>query len=489
MKVRLRLIVLLLVLVSPVNAEPGSVRPAVWDGKFYPGDARALRQTIDDLVQQAARTSQPPDAHGVPRALVLPHAGYIYSGLTAAHAHRVLKGHTYAKVILMGPDHRVGFANGAVSAVDAYQTPLGKVPVHPDARRLCSGDKHFRPISASDRSEHCLEVVLPFLQYSLDSFSFLPVVLGPCEAGEIAAALAPLVDARTLVVISADLSHHLPYDQASARDRQTIQSIISLDAASLVAGENRTCGKHPMAVLLHMARRFNWRPVLLHYANSGDTAGDKKAVVGYAALAFYGENPMSSDSSPLTAEQGSVLLRLARDTLNRKFGNDPAEHQVEALNQALADPDFKRRSSTFVTLKIGDNLRGCIGSLTARNSLAESVRANAVNAAFHDPRFHPLQETELAQVNIEVSVLTQPQPLTYADGKDLVAKLRPGVDGVILRKGNASATFLPQVWEQLPRPEAFLGHLCAKAGLPAEAWRQDRLEVEIYQVQYFEEPH
>ena len=132
-------------------------------------------------------------------------------------------------------------------------------------------------------------------------------------------------------------------------------------------------------------------------------------------------------------------------------------------------------------------MRGCIGNLTANEPLSEGVRRNAINAAFHDPRFPPLTDKELDEVDIEVSILTEPQPLDYVDGEDLLTRLRVDVDGVIIRKGHASATFLPQVWEQLPDPEEFLGHLCMKAGLSSDAWRQNKLDVLTYQVQYFEE--
>lgn len=157
------------------------------------------------------------------------------------------------------------------------------------------------------------------------------------------------------------------------------------------------------------------------------------------------------------------------------------------MDTRLQDHALQAQCGTFVTLKIRGRLRGCIGSLVGRGSLVEGVRSNALNAAFNDPRFRELRDAELDRISIEVSVLTKPQPLAYSDAKDLVARLRPGLDGVIIRKGFASATFLPQVWDQLSDAETFLSHLCTKAGLPADEWRQGNLEVETYQVQYFEE--
>ncbi len=469
---------------SGVRAD--DVRPAVWAGKFYPADPDELRRTISALNARAEKRpwTAPP---GRLRALLLPHAGYIYSGPTAAHAHRVLAGSGVAKVILMGPDHHVGFAGIAISDVAAYATPLGNVPVHPDARRLKAETALFGTSPESDRSEHSLEVLLPFLQADLPAAALVPLVVGRCDPRAAGQALAPLLDDRTLVVVSSDLSHYLTYDAAKARDSETIAAILRLDDTLLKKEENRACGRYPLAVLLSLARGRHWQPRLLDYANSGDTAGDRAAVVGYAAIAFFGENAMPSQSSHLTQEQGRVLLSVARDTLNEHFGR-PVQGVPKGGPQP-DDPALQAPSGTFVTLKIGEDLRGCIGTLNGREPLVEGVRTYALNAAFHDPRFRPLTAEELSRVTIEVSVLTEPEPLRYDGATDLIARLRPHVDGVILRKGYASATFLPQVWEQLPKPEAFLSHLCLKAGLSADEWRKGQLEVQTYQVQYFEEPH
>jgi AmmeMemoRadiSam system protein A len=198
---------------------------------------------------------------------------------------------------------------------------------------------------------------------------------------------------------------------------------------------------------------------------------------------------MTETVSKLTPDQGRALVALARQTLMAHFHRRLTDEQTADLQARLEDEALRVHSGTFVTLKIGGELRGCIGSLVGRESLAQGVRSNAINAAFHDPRFRRLTDKELDRVSIEVSVLTAPHPLEYSDPEDLVAKLRPGIDGVTLRRGAAGSTFLPQVWEQLPDPASFLSHLCQKAGLPADAWRDGDLDVEVYQVQYFEEQH
>ncbi len=189
----------------------------------------------------------------------------------------------------------------------------------------------------------------------------------------------------------------------------------------------------------------------------------------------------------LNPEQGQTLVRLARATLMERFGRRLPSAETDLLNNALASEAFQRQCGTFVTLKLSGRLRGCIGHLSTSEPMAEGVRRNALNAAFHDPRFTPLTDAELDRVEIEVSVLTEPMPLEHGGGADLAGRLRPGIDGAVIRRGHASATFLPQVWEQLPRPEEFLNQLCLKAGLPRDAWKTEALEVSTYRVQHFEE--
>ena len=191
--------------------------------------------------------------------------------------------------------------------------------------------------------------------------------------------------------------------------------------------------------------------------------------------------------STLNEDQGQTLIALARHTLMAHFKRTVAPDYWKNIEKQLQDPALQAPCGNFVTLKIDGQLRGCIGSLVGYEPLVEGVRDNTLNAALHDPRFRPLSNKELDRVSIEVSVLTAPQPLAYHDADELVAKLRPHVDGVTIRKGLARATFLPQVWEQLPDARTFLTQLCLKAGLSGEAWRRGDLEIETYQAQYFEE--
>lgn len=188
----------------------------------------------------------------------------------------------------------------------------------------------------------------------------------------------------------------------------------------------------------------------------------------------------------LTEEQGKALLWLARETIGRRLGLEARQPEPD-IAARLRDPALQNRRGTFVTLKEHGELRGCIGSLAAADPIVEGVKRNALHAAFDDSRFRPVQEHELPAIEMEVSILTEPTPLAYQSAEELLRTLRVGTDGVIIRRGVQGATFLPQVWEQLPDPKEFLAHLCRKAGLPADAWRMENLEVLTYRVQYFEE--
>lgn len=483
-KILLALCLAVLLQVGVVNA--GDIRKPVYAGSFYPGTRSELTTFIEELTDRAKQTNVQNLPHTSIKALIMPHAGYIYSGLTAAHISLVLKENQFNRVIVLAPDHRVGFKGGAISDVTAYETPLGLIPLNEDAVRLRQNKYLFQTIPASDRLEHSVEVVLPFLQYFLKKFELIPIVIGPGDIDSYSAALDPLFDKKTLLVASSDLSHYLPYSEAVDRDRKTIQMILNLNAGKLLKQDNAACGKIPILIVINMARRHGWQPIFLHYSNSGDTAGDRSRVVGYAAIAFYGGSSMQKNNNTtrhLSKHQGQALGRLARKAIMEKLGLKSAK----AESDPMTDNCFQEHRGTFVTLTINKQLRGCIGNLESTESIMAGIKRNAVNAAFHDPRFAPLKADELDQVEIEISILTEPQPLEYRGSKDLLTKLRPHVDGVILREGTASATFLPQVWEQLPEPEHFLSHLCRKAGLSADTWEKTQLEISTYQVQYFEE--
>lgn len=467
-----------------------TVREPVFAGTWYPGTKTELDRTIHRFTQKAKKTDVRIPPGSTLKALILPHAGHIYSGLTAAHAVHVLGKNDFSKIILMGPDHRIGFMNGAISNVSYYRTPMGKIKLHWDARKLSGGSRLFRSIPESDQQEHCLEIVLPFLQYMLKDFEIIPIVLGPTDVSAMADAVDAVLDPQTLVVVSSDLSHGLPFDEAEKKDRETIRSILDLAEDRFSKSRNAVCGKIPIMVLMNLSRRHRWRPVLLHYSNSGHASGMFKQVVGYTAMAFFEKKTVSSEHDEtfgLDEKNGRRLIRLARISIRNRLSRGPAESNLDSFYRALSAPCFQMRSGTFVTLTQDGRLRGCMGNLISESNLVQGIIKNAVNAAFHDPRFPALTLDELKSIRISVSILSRPRVLDYRGPEDLISRLRVGIDGVILSKGGARATFLPQVWKQLPLPEEFLSGLCRKAGLSGNTWRNTRLDIQTYQVQYFEE--
>lgn len=258
------------------------VRSPAVAGDFYPRDAAELVSTIDDLLSEARSTR-----FGRPRALICPHAGYQYSGKTAAEGFAQLQGESYDQVLLMGPSHRVAFRGVALADVDIFETPLGQVRVVPRLDHLAQ-TRPFLRANAPHQQEHALEVELPFLQRTLGEFSLLPLVFGDVDEEAVAQELSHRATPESLVIVSSDLSHYHAYDEACAIDRSTIDSILDLDAQTTRGVQ--ACGRSPIATLLHLASWHKWEARLLGYQNSGDTAGDRARVVGYAAIGFYDTN-------------------------------------------------------------------------------------------------------------------------------------------------------------------------------------------------------
>jgi AmmeMemoRadiSam system protein A len=480
--------------------------PAV-AGIFYPKAESDLKKQIDEYLAEAK-----PEPIKNLRALICPHAGYEFSGKIAASGYKLLVGRDYDTVIVLGPSHYALFEGAALSGADAYETPLGLIPISPKNAELgklkpfainppCRVQRpsfwHQSPMQLPafgedkpDTWEHSLEVQLPFLQRTLKKFDILPVVFGNVDPQEAAKVLLKFIDDRTLVVVSTDLSHYYPYEIAKQLDAGCVRSICNLDIEEMEREE--ACGKKPIITLLEIARQKGWKAKLLDCRNSGDTAENKDRVVGYAAIAFYqpaaGETASAGQAGQdkrqeYSAEERKLLLDLARKTITRvTSGENPPELEASAVPEKL-----RLRRACFVTLTKKGDLRGCIGSILPEEPLYQAVISRAKAAALEDPRFTPVRSEELKDIEIEISVLTIPRPLEFSSPEDLLKKLRPNIDGVVLHMGMRQATFLPQVWEQIPDKTDFFNHLAQKAGANASAWREPGTLVLIYQVEAFKE--
>lgn len=458
-------------------------RPAV-AGQFYPGRTEDLQTEINRCLRGAAGSE---DAAPV-RALIAPHAGYTYSGPTAGKAYARLKERTdIRRVVVLAPTHRVAMRGISVGNYTAYQTPLGSIPVDTAAcERLVEAHDLITTREDAHALEHSLEVQLPFLQTVLADWKLVPVVCGQLDPHQVRAIARHLRDqlwgADTLWVVSSDFTHfgrsfgYAPFqkdvpERIKELDGGAIDAILAREPDTFLDYIEKTgatiCGRMPIAILLAALQRDteNWQVELVEYTTSGKMTGDYRHSVSYASLAFTHSAGSQADSDArdmLTEADKVALLKLARKAVETGFERSPAPLSTRDLSAKL-----KEDGACFVSLHKGGRLCGCIGYLKAVEPLCENIIRNARGAAFHDPRFRPLQEKELPEIDIEISVLTKPVPIDGPD--DFVV----GKHGIILEKGHARAVFLPQVapeqgWDR----ETTLDHLAMKAGLRSNEWRR-----------------
>ena len=477
-----------------------AVRPPAFAGQFYPADPAALRAALDGFLRDAV----PPRVDG-PVALVVPHAGYIYSGQIAADAYRQAAAMPVDTVVILGTNHTSGtFRRVSVYAGDGYRTPLGVARVDRELASLLVKEGGAVVDDSLHAREHSVEVQVPFVQRVFPGASIVPVVVGspdPESCRRFGRALAALAAGRrVLIVASSDLSHYPERRVAAGVDRRTLEAIAGMKVDAIADMEARAarldlpgvstcaCGEGPIRVAIEAARALGaLRGTVISYANSGDTAvGEPDRVVGYGSVVFSrGEagadlraiQPVAADAAgALDAADKAVLLRLVRETITRFLKTETVPLPRGGTVR------LQRESGAFVTLKSHGQLRGCIGRIQPAGPLIRLVGTLALESAFRDSRFKPVGAGELTDIEIEVSVLT---PLVSVAGPDAV---QPGRDGVVLRLGDRSAVFLPQVaTEQGWNRAELLDNLAQKAGLPPGAWRDRRATLLTFRADVFDE--
>ncbi len=473
------------------------IRPAAIAGRFYDGEATALSASVAGHMQAASApvTSAPATSTSAtstsensspvmsaPKAIIAPHAGHVYSGDCAAEAYARLlpDAGVIERIVLLGPCHRVAVRGLAMSSAAFWQTPLGPVEID---RAALDGLADLPQVSLNDeahREEHSLEVHLPFLQHCFGTgFKLVPLAVGSASNEEVAAVLERLWGGpETRIVISTDLSHFLDYGTAQTLDGKTAAAIEKLDWQAI--GQDQACGRIPMSGLLTIARRKGMAIERVGLVNSGDTAGSKDRVVGYGAWVLREGDVSANDQEPGEAAEGTSAPdpALVHGPLMLDLVGKTLRHAVDAkkppnVNTHTFPEELKALRGTFVTLEVQGRLRGCIGTLEPHRPLIEDLIINAYKAGFQDPRFPALTAEEIDGLDWSISILTPKQEMTFADQDDLLAQLRPGIDGLIIQDGARRATFLPQVWDQIPQPDQFLGHLKKKAGLSPAHWSKD----------------
>jgi hypothetical protein len=483
--------------------DPPKVRAPAVAGGFYPADPKELTSMIDGLLAHPPV----PQVQGPLVELICPHAGYIFTAPVAASCYAQLKGRKYARVVVIAPSHYENFAFSSIYDGDAYATPLGTVPVDKDfAAKLVHLSSSIKfserghmpvpdPSTGQVMGEHALEVQLPWLQSTLGDFKLVPIVMGDqdyslCRALGVALAKAllaekPEVRAQTLILISSDLSHYHPYDEAVAIDHHTLAAIEAWDYLSLwrnfMTRTWEACGGGPIVAGMIAAERLGASHAqILKYANSGDTAGDKARVVGYGAVAITpatSEAGKKSADFSLTGREKDELMKIARTSVETVI-RDRKMYLVGSTGL----PRLEEDRGAFVTLKENGELRGCIGYITPLKPLAETVRDVAAYAAIEDPRFERVRAAELPQLEYEISVMS---PLRRVLD---IKEIKVGKHGLIMKKGNIEGILLPQVpveehWDRT----TFLEQTCVKAGLPRPCWKDDDTDIFMFTALVFGE--
>ena len=483
--------ILVAFLVIP-SGEVRKVRPAAVAGSFYPSDPAELRTLADRMLNAASI----PTLDGHVWAILSPHAGYPYSGPIAAHAYAALRGRQYRRVVVIAPSHFEGFDFSSIYNGDAYETPLGTIPVDKEfAARLAKlGDSSLRlsdrgHVKRGEQGEHSLEVQLPFLQRTLGEFRLVPVIMGDQSyqaSRALGVALSKIVQSRdTLIAASSDLSHYHPYGEAVQLDRKPLQALQDCDyfnmSRNFATRSWEACGGGPIVAAMIAAERLGaTQAVLLKYANSGDITGDKNRVVGYGAAALVQAKVPPRTALPesaLTAADREELLALARRSVETAVRSAKLYEAPAPRSEALLQDH-----GAFVTLKRHGELRGCIGYTSAVKSLHLTVRDVAAFAALRDPRFPPVTPGELENLEYEVSVLSP-----FRRVKD-VNDVQVGRHGLMAKKGEFEGVLLPQVpVEQRWDRKTFLEQVCRKAGLPPTCWNDPDTDLFLFSAQVFGE--
>ena len=450
--------ILLCIVVQPYDAIcTDQIKEPSVAGSFYPSDREHLQKTVEDFLNNAGKVHY----EGTLRGLIVPHAGYRYSGQVAAYAYQSIRDSGYKNIILIGTSHRFNFKGASVYVKGSFRTPLGDIKINETlAAKLLNVDADVTFLPQAFSREHSLEVQLPFLQTVLNDFTIIPILIGsPTDKTyqHLITSLSEMVDNTTLLIASTDLSHYHSYNEAKTMDSRLITLLkrlaVNESVNLLKKNEVEMCGSVPVVITMEVARRAGANQgVLFQNANSGDITGEKDRVVGYASMGFV--------ENPLTEPEKKELVKLARRAVHTYITSG------KKLKPQIANPKFKTDGAVFVTISKDGNLRGCIGHMQPVMPLYQSVIENAISASSSDPRFPPIQLSELQSLDIEISILS---PLRLLKN---VSDIEIGRHGLVIQKDMNRGILLPQVasehgWDR----DEFLERICQKAGLPANSWK------------------
>ncbi|MFA5357158.1 MAG: AmmeMemoRadiSam system protein B [Candidatus Omnitrophota bacterium] len=460
----------------------GDIKEPNAAGTFYPGAPGELSQAIEGLLDSVDPQPTGEDIF----ALIMPHAGYGYSGRTAAFGYKSVYGKAYKTVVIIGRSHHYNFRGVSVYARGKFRTPLGDIEVDEAFAQSLLDPAHrisFMP-EVFLSGEHAVEVQLPFLQKTLKDFKIVPVITGDMELSDcrgFAGLLKKAIGGRNdiLVVASTDMYHGADYGALQSADKLAISLLKNMDSEglyhSLREGKTQLCGGPAVVTVLILAKELGYDKLqVLDYTDSAQVVGAKSDwMVGYVSCVISS----GKEAGMLNKAQRRRLLEIARRSI-REYLNTGKNAEFTEI-----DPALTKETGVFVTLHKSGDLRGCIGNMQARGPLYMAVRDMAVEAAVSDPRFLPVKPDELDDIDIEISALS---PLRKVESLD---EIQMGVHGVLVKRGFNSGVFLPQVavetgWSK----EEFLDNLCShKAGLSPGAWKDKNTQVYIFTAEVFSE--
>jgi len=409
------------------------IRKPVCSESWYDSRKDALSQQLDQFLEQAQGQRVP---HEGIVALIAPHAGYVYSGLVAAHAYRLVQGQDYETVIIIGTSHRYAFRGCSIYPRGGYETPLGVAEIDEELAAKIAKLTGFKYHAKAHSEEHSVEMQVPFIQKTLPKAKIVPIVMGSPSDKTISSLAQAFADSfgdrKVLIVASTDLSHFFSKQKANRVDSETTALIQDLDTDEIIKkmarNENIMCGGGPVSsVLLFAKNSGNPHVEILKYLDSSHAGGPESRVVGYAAAAVYSDKPVPIFS--LNTEEKKALLRIANSALEMYV----LENQV--FNSLTDNPKLISKKGVFVTLKKKGRLRGCIGFIEPVLPLHQTIVQAAIYAASRDVRFKPVQSSELKDIEVEISVLT---PLRKINNPK---EVKVGRKGLFLNKRASKLVF------------------------------------------------
>ena len=415
-------------------------------GTFYPNNALELKKQIEFFAQYCQN-----DYTYASRAVIVPHAGLIYSGRLAYEGISLLD-RNLKNLFIFAPAHRVGFEGLSLSGFELWQTPLGEIEVNQQINNELKEKFNAQFFDKAFEYEHSIEVQLPLIQSVFKNVKIIPLLAGSADYQLISQIIKYYYDDKENgFIISSDLSHFLTDEKAKKIDAVTADMIETGNIDNFQY--EQACGALGIAGLVDFANKKNYSLIRIGMHNSGLTTGDKTRVVGYGSWFLY----EGQTNEFIKKYYSKLIIDICRQAIKSKFEPDIEEIKYPQV--------FGRIGACFVTLEKNNNLRGCIGSVIARRPLINDIIMNAKNSAFSDPRFLPVQQNEISQLKIAVSILSEPKKMSFTDENDLLRQMRPNIDGIIIKDGIYQAVYLPSVWEQLPDKREFLETLKVKAGL------------------------